>query len=107
MNEPNLNPLNSEQEIEEINKNIETLNKEVICQSCAIELNEHNLGTNADESPSPYYCINCFENGNFTETLIFEEVLEEIASVAEEVGYSKEEAIEYARNKLSSLKRWQ
>lgn len=106
MNEPNLNPLNAEQEIEEKKENIQTVNKEVICQSCAGELNEDNLGTNADGSPSPYYCIDCFENGNFTEALSFEEALEEIANVAEEVGYSREEAISFAETTLSQLKRW-
>lgn len=102
MNEPNLNSLNSEQEISDIEK----LNKEVICQSCAVELNETNLGTNADESPSPYYCIDCFENGNFTEALTYEEALNAIVDVADEMGFSREEALEYANKNLSQLKRW-
>lgn len=39
---------------------------EKFCQSCAMPLNEDNLGTEKDGSSSQEYCMYCYQNGEFT-----------------------------------------
>lgn len=82
------------------------MNEEQICQSCAIPLTQDILGTNVDGSLSNYYCKYCFQNGNFTEDLTLNDAINIIANNADEVGITREEAIDFATRNLPNLKRW-
>ncbi len=81
---------------------------DTICQSCAFELSEGIYGTNIDGSFSSDYCIFCFQNGEFVESMTFQQAIEEcIKDVSPELAMTREEAIEYAAKYLKTLKRWQ
>jgi hypothetical protein len=51
--------------------------KETYCQSCSMPLTgNQNLGTNADGSPNPDYCLYCFKDGKFTSEMTMDEMIE-------------------------------
>lgn len=83
-----------------------------ICQSCGMPMAavEH-FGKNEDNSINNDYCCFCYQNGNYSEDMEFEEFLEDnlkFHSGVNEEGFklSKDEISIKERVKLSALKRW-
>ncbi|MDR3344695.1 MAG: zinc ribbon domain-containing protein [Oscillospiraceae bacterium] len=77
-----------------------------ICQSCTMPLtSEKAHGTNADGSPSPDYCHHCYQNGQFTDDLMIEQMIERcVPFLAHQMGADKARAM--LAEKLPTLKRW-
>lgn len=46
------------------------------CQSCAMPMTEDDYGTNADGSRNEDYCHYCFKDGEFTNDISMEEMIE-------------------------------
>ncbi len=69
-------------------------------------------GSNADGTYNPDYCHYCYNEGEFTEDLTLEEMIEHCAQFAESFHtadgrtFSREEAIEQMRQYFPKLKRW-
>ncbi len=81
---------------------------QTICQSCAMPLNnEEDFGSNEDQTVSQEYCRYCYQNGWFTNPdITLEEMIEKLASFHDQMGLSKEEAANMAKNILPTLERW-
>lgn len=65
-------------------------------------------GTNEDGTPNPDYCEHCFQEGRFTQpdlTLV-EQAKKLVRIGMEELGMTKEQAMELAAGRLPHLKRW-
>ena len=82
------------------------------CQSCFMPMKKpEDFGKEADGSPSPDYCVHCYQNGDFTWKPTFEEYVESNIRFWREDGESdNEEDNEKARKRIMSvfptLKRW-
>lgn len=83
-----------------------------ICQSCGMPMAavEH-FGTNKDSSTNSDYCCFCYQNGNYTDVLDFDDFLEENLKFHTGTGGNgfkptKDEISIKERVKLSVLKRW-
>lgn len=83
------------------------------CQSCGMPLNvaaDH--GTNADKSINDDYCTYCFQDGNFTQQLTMNEMINHCAQFVDEFNkssekkLSKDEAIAQMKEYFPHLKRW-
>jgi len=80
------------------------------CQSCAMPIggNEEILGTNADGSKNPDYCIYCYKDGKYTSEISMDEMIDFCAPYMAENDESMTE--ESARMQLKqimpNLKRW-
>ena len=81
---------------------------ETICQCCAMPIQkEDEFGTNQDESLNKDYCCNCFQKGEFTFDMPFEEFSQRwVAIVTDKLGMPKEQAVAIAQQILPNLKRW-
>jgi len=79
-----------------------------ICQSCGMPMkNEELHGKNKDGSLNTDYCIYCYPNGEFpnpNET--FEEMVETCVPFEMKEGFTEDEARQYLRKELKTLKRW-
>jgi len=81
--------------------------EKVICQSCAMSMDEENLfGTNLDGSKNKDYCCYCFEKGEFIGYQTLEETIADSVNFAEHAGMTKEEMLNYAKENYPNLKRW-
>ncbi|MEM4366762.1 MAG: zinc ribbon domain-containing protein [Candidatus Anstonellales archaeon] len=79
-----------------------------VCQSCGMPMVQGDNGTEKDGTFSPDYCKRCYMDGEFTEALEFEEMVEKVANhLVKEMGVGKKEAKEVVEEKLKTLKRWQ
>ena len=80
---------------------------QLICQSCGMPLNnEEDCGKNEDNTVSEY-CKYCYQNGWFTNPdMTLEEMVEKLSSFHDQMGLSKEEATNMAKNILPTLERW-
>ena len=78
-----------------------------ICQSCGLPFAEEFKGTNRDQTKSDYYCINCFQNGNFLEPALSlrEMEVKYLGKAKKNKDLTMEEAQE-ALKILPTLKRW-
>ncbi len=79
------------------------------CNSCGRPILRKEKGTNADGSPNEDYCIDCFQNGEFTEPDI--NVNEMIIKTAKKMleknpTLREEEATGLLINFIPNLKRW-
>ena len=85
----------------------------LFCQSCGMQMTatEH-FGTNKDLTANKEYCCYCFDEGNFTEELSMEEMMERYAELVEEYHrqtdqeFNREEVFERMRIYFPTLKRW-
>ncbi|MDR2514233.1 MAG: zinc ribbon domain-containing protein [Christensenellaceae bacterium] len=77
------------------------------CQSCAMPLNEELLGSNADGSKNPDYCLYCYEKGAFKQDCTMEEMIEFCAPHMAAGGKMSEQAAREAmRGFFPQMKRW-
>ncbi|WP_029904260.1 zinc ribbon domain-containing protein [Prevotella sp. 10(H)] len=83
------------------------------CQSCGMPLNvSEDFGTNADQSKNEEYCTYCFANGNFTEDVTMDEMIDHCVQYLDdfnkdtEQALTKEQAIEQMKQYFPTLKRW-
>lgn len=83
---------------------------EKICQSCGLPMSEKDdtVGTNFDGTMSTEYCSYCYELGEFTIDCSLEEMVDLCAPAIanEETGLNEEEAREFVKNYLPTLRRW-
>lgn len=79
----------------------------LICQSCGFPFSADRRGTNRDNSKNNDYCINCYQNGKFTDHhLTMHELERKLLEMARHHNeLSLEEAREIIRD-LPNLKRW-
>ena len=83
------------------------------CQSCGMPLTSDVLGTNADGSSNPDYCIYCFKEGKFTQELTMEDMIDHCVQFADEMNrhtgqnLAQEQIKERMREFFPHLKRWQ
>ncbi|MBO5053562.1 MAG: zinc ribbon domain-containing protein [Muribaculaceae bacterium] len=82
------------------------------CQSCAVPLNDENMGTEADGSVSEDYCIYCYKEGKFTREMTMEQMIDFCAQFTDEINRQsgKNLTVEQARMMMRQffpqLKRW-
>lgn len=82
------------------------------CQSCGMPLTDEVKGTNADGTLSEDYCMYCYKDGEFTQDMTMEEMIEHCAQFTDEINrqsgqnLTKEEAKEQMRRYFPNLKRW-
>ena len=78
------------------------------CQSCAMPLNDEELGTEKDGTKNPFYCCYCYKDGAFTTGHTMEEMIEVCAPYM--VQANPEMTIDQARAQMQAffptLKRW-
>lgn len=82
---------------------------EEVCQSCAMSFagGHGGYGTNADGTKSKDYCEFCIKEGDFTETLTFEQAIESNIPYWNNGGkLSDEQARELIMEVFPKLKRW-
>lgn len=111
---PNLDTLKLIADIFKIS--IDTLvgHENPICQSCGMTLsNGEDKGTELDGSKSEEYCAFCYQNGEFTQKITMEELIEHnlkdlnIWNHESGLNLSEQEAREQLLEYLPTLKRWQ
>lgn len=81
----------------------------LICQSCGMPLEKkEDFGTNKDGSKNKDYCSHCFQNGEYTDSLTMEEMIQFCVEHIKEWGIPlSEEAFRDELNTLyPTLKRW-
>ncbi len=89
------------------------MNKELICQSCGMPLEEEGLlATNADGSKNEEYCIYCFKDGRFTQDVTMDEMIEHCANFVDDfnegtgLNLTRDEAVRQMQIYFPTLKRW-
>lgn len=83
------------------------------CQSCGMPMTsaEH-FGNNQNGSTNQEYCVYCFKEGEFTQDMTMEEMIETCIQYLDEFNkeseqqFTKEEAIAQMRQFFPTLKRW-
>jgi len=83
------------------------------CQSCAMQLKTfEDLGKNADSGVSTDYCKYCLTDGNFTDDISMDAMIEINLGFIKDFTlksggeYNEDKAREQQRQYLSQLKRW-
>lgn len=83
------------------------------CQSCGMPLHQpEDFGTNIDETRNEDFCRYCYQNGNFTQDVTMDEMIEHCAQFVEDFNkdspqrLTREEAISQMREYFPQLKRW-
>ena len=78
-----------------------------MCQSCAMPMQDESLyGTNADVSKNQYYCKNCYQCGEFLQTVTMDEDIEMMVPFASQAGMTGDQMREYCKSVYPTLKRW-
>ena len=85
----------------------------LFCQSCGMPMTatEH-FGTNKDLTANRDYCCYCYDEGNFTEELTMDEMIERYADLVEEYHrqvekeFNREEVMAQMQQRFPQLKRW-
>lgn len=91
---------------------IDPNNEFTFCQSCGAALRQDNLGTNADGSSNPDYCMFCYKDGEFIMDCTMDEMIEFCAQFLDEVNkalpkpLTREEYIAQMKTYFPKLKRW-
>lgn len=83
------------------------------CQSCGMPLNvSEDFGTNSDQSKNDEYCTYCFKNGEFTEDITMDEMIEHCVQYLDDFNkdteqkLTKEQAVAQMKEYFPTLKRW-
>ena len=83
------------------------------CQSCGMPLNaSEDFGTNTDQSRNDEYCTYCFKNGEFTEDITMDEMIEHCVQYLDDFNkdteqkLTKEQAVSQMKEYFPTLKRW-
>ena len=75
-------------------------------------LNNHNHGTNADNSLNDDYCLFCYKDGKFTQGMTMEQMIDHCARFTDEINKQSgqnltvEQAKEVMCQFFPHLKRW-
>lgn len=82
--------------------------EKLICQSCAMPMNQEDYGTNQDGSANEEYCKYCYEKGAFTSNQTMQEMIDTCVPfmVDAEKGMTEEMARNLMEQSLPTLKRW-
>lgn len=87
--------------------------EEVFCQSCGMPMRApEDFGTNKDGSKNKDYCCYCFKDGDFTQHMNMDEMIEHCAAFVDEFNtdsgkkLTREEAITQMKAFFPHLKRW-
>lgn len=77
------------------------------CQSCAMPMTEDDYGTNADGSRNEDYCHYCFKDGEFTNDISMEEMIEFCIPKTVEATDMDDETVRRMYDEIfPQLKRW-
>ncbi|MCD7901266.1 MAG: zinc ribbon domain-containing protein [Bacteroides sp.] len=82
------------------------------CQSCGMPLTAEHYSKNVDGSVNTEYCAYCFKDGNFSENVTMDEMIEHCLQYIDEFNqdsetkFSKEEARAQMKQFFPTLKRW-
>ncbi|MBP9483673.1 MAG: zinc ribbon domain-containing protein [Negativicutes bacterium] len=85
---------------------------QLFCQSCGMPLEtEEVMGTNKEGSKNTDYCIYCYKEGNFTEDVTMDEMIEISLKHMKEFfkddpSFKEEEALANMKEFFPKLKRW-
>ena len=85
---------------------------QLFCQSCEMPLEtEEVMGTNKEGSKNTDYCIYCYKEGNFTEDVTMDEMIEISLKHMKEFfkddpSFKEEEALANMKEFFPKLKRW-
>ncbi|MDH6364927.1 hypothetical protein M2139_001928 [Enterococcus sp. PF1-24] len=88
------------------------MNEQKFCQSCGMPLDKHEVvGTNTDQSKNEDYCIYCFKDGEFTQDVTMDEMIEISREHMSEIfandsNYNEQEAVAKMQSFFPKLKRW-
>lgn len=84
-----------------------------LCQSCGMPLQTNEMkGPNKDKSLSNDYCVYCYQDGEFTQNLTMDEMIEHCSQFVDEFNkdaekkVTMEEAVEQMEQFFPTLKRW-
>ena len=82
--------------------------EEKICQSCGMELNDDNAGTEANGGKSEDYCNKCYKDGKFIDACSMGEFLDKHMAmyVAHCQGMAEGQVKSVMQSFLITLKRW-
>ena len=70
------------------------------------------FGTNSDQSKNDEYCTYCFKNGEFTEDITMDEMIEHCVQYLDDFNkdteqkLTKEQAVAQMKEYFPTLKRW-
>ena len=84
----------------------------IFCQSCGMPLESDDvIGTNEDCSKNNDYCIYCYKNGNFTENVTMDEMIEISLRHVKELfkdnpEFDEQAALDSMKSFFPKLKRW-
>jgi hypothetical protein len=88
------------------------MSEKKFCQSCGMPLETIEvIGTNADQSKNDDYCIYCFKDGEFTQDVTMDEMINiSLEHMKEMFGkdpeFNPQEALDNMRSFFPALKRW-
>lgn len=86
--------------------------KQKFCQSCGMPLTDKDKRTNADGSCNDDYCNYCYMDGQFTQDVTMEQMVEHCAQFTDDINkwsgenMTVEQAKEMMRQFYPNLKRW-
>lgn len=86
---------------------VNIMEEQLYCQSCAMPLNEEIYGTEEDGSPSTDYCKFCYEDGKFKQDFTMQEMIDFCIPIVVENSDMDEQSVTVMLNKvIPQLKRW-
>lgn len=78
-----------------------------LCQSCMMPLSEGMYGSEIDGSKNEDYCKFCYQNGEFTNEMTMEEMIDFcVPKTVEAMEISEEKARKMSESIFPTLKRW-
>jgi len=85
---------------------------ELFCQSCGMPLESGEVtGTNGDGSKNQDYCSYCYKDGDFTENVTMEKMIDRSLEHMKELfkddpSFNEQEALDNMKSFFPKLKRW-
>lgn len=87
--------------------------EKIFCQSCGMPMEKLNqFGTNADGTQNNDYCVYCYKDGEFTQDVTMDVMIENCLQYIDEFNKDSEKkmTVDEARNMMKeffpALKRW-
>lgn len=78
----------------------------LICQSCSMPITKEEYGTNKDNTINKDYCIYCYKEGAFIDSVSMEEYIEMNVAFANQANMTEEQMREHCQKIFPTLKRW-
>jgi len=83
------------------------MNTQAFCQSCGMPINDPKLlGTESDGSASEAFCTYCYQQGQYTQELSMEEMIEVCVPHMVKTGMDEAAARQLMASTLPKLTRW-